>query len=138
MRISVSFPGEPERFDVPIGTGQMAIMTTIVRCTKDGARYTLIRNTPIPDAAKKNPARSFEMAKEQALLNPGFILVKDEAITLGLLEGRRQVFKVQGKTRIEQRLFIIGDSLYTVGVGATWSVDLDTVSKKFFESVKKQ
>jgi len=79
----------------------------------------LIVDTPIPAAVKRDPTRGFEIAKETVLSTLSVKLVKDEPLIIGEWKGRRYVFEEAGKARIEQRLFIVDDSLYMFGVGAS-------------------
>jgi hypothetical protein len=136
--LQVQFPAKMERMDVPIPSPLGRTTKTIIRCVHEGTTFSLIIDHPIPKPVLKDPTRGYEIAKEIALSQAGTKEIIDEETKVGSLIGRRHVFSRDRLGHIEQRLFIIGDSLYTVAVGTRWDLDLDQVSEEFFQSLKEK
>lgn len=136
FKVWATFPQKPEYTHYTIPAGESKVQYSMLRCTKGGIRFAIIINTVIPPLPRDLQARQVEMAKDIALRKPGTKLLSDEPFTIGPYTGRRFIYEEDDNAHIEQRVFFVGDSMYTIGVGAPRSSDFDSVAKDFFLSVR--
>ncbi len=137
-KIQVTFPKEPQIARIPLGVAGARLSKTMISCTKDGVQFTMIVDSPMPEASHADARkRLYEKEREIAAFAHAKIL-KDEETILGRLSGRHFLLLQEGVVRIEKCVFLLGDALYTIAVSAPPAVDIGKLAEPFFHSMKLQ
>jgi hypothetical protein len=138
FRFLISFPEKPTYTHTKTALGGGEVEISMLRCVKDGVNYMMFVSMFTPKMPRSARESQFRMAKETILARPGVVLKTEEKIQAGAHDGRRFVFEEEGKTRIEQRQFIIEGNLHTISVGVPWGADMSTATSAFFGSLRSK